>query len=117
MHRRRRERLHREAGGYRAPSHVAAQLAPSLIMAADPSATAPADEKVSILIVDDRADKMLAHETVLSELNHNLVCAASGKEALRCLLRQDSAVILLDVNMPALDGLAAAALIRHRQRA
>src|SRR5207245_9944575 len=82
----------------------------------DSSATEPADEKVSILIVDDRPDKMLAHETVLSELNQNLVCAASGKEALRCLLKQDFAVILLDVNMPGMDGFETAALIRQRQR-
>src|SRR5438067_8422270 len=116
MHRRRRERLHREAGGHRASSYVAAQLAPSLTMPADSSATEPADEKVSILIVDDRPDKMLAHETVLSELNQNLVCAASGKEALRCLLKQDFAVILLDVNMPGMDGFETAALIRQRLR-
>ena len=85
-------------------------------MPPDSSATEPADEKVSILIVDDRPDKMLAHETVLSELNQNLVRAASGKEALRCLLKQDFAVILLDVNMPGMDGFETAALIRQRQR-
>ncbi|MEY2496954.1 MAG: hypothetical protein QOD12_510 [Verrucomicrobiota bacterium] len=86
-------------------------------MAADSSATTePADEKVNILIVDDRPDKLLAHETVLSELNQNLVRATSGKEALRCLLKQDFAVILLDVNMPGMDGFETAALIRQRQR-
>ena len=76
----------------------------------------PAEEKVSILIVDDRPDKLLAHETVLSELGQNLVRATSGKEALRCLLKQDFAVILLDVNMPGMDGFETAALIRQRQR-
>jgi len=76
----------------------------------------PADEKVSILIVDDRPDKLLAHETVLAELNQNLVRATSGKEALRCLLKQDFAVILLDVNMPGMDGFETAALIRQRMR-
>ncbi|MDP9003976.1 MAG: response regulator [Verrucomicrobiota bacterium] len=85
-------------------------------MAADSSATEPAEEKVSILIVDDRHDKLLAHETVLAELNQNLVRATSGKEALRCLLKQDFAVILLDVNMPVMDGFETAALIRQRQR-
>src|SRR4051812_8892672 len=85
-------------------------------MAADPILNEPADEKVSILIVDDRPDKLLAHETVLSELNQNLVRATSGKEALRCLLKQDFAVILLDVNMPGMDGFETAALIRQRQR-
>src|SRR5438045_6258664 len=85
-------------------------------MAADPIPKEPANEKVSILIVDDRPDKLLAHETVLSELNQNLVRATSGKEALRCLLKQDFAVILLDVNMPGMDGFETAGLIRQRQR-
>lgn len=76
----------------------------------------PAEKKVSILIVDDRPDKMLAYETILSDLNEDIVCARSGKEALRCLLKQDFAVILLDVNMPIMDGFETAALIRQRQR-
>ena len=77
---------------------------------------APADEKVNILIVDDRPDKLLAHETVLADLDQNLVRATSGRDALRCLLRQDFAVILLDVNMPGMDGFETAALIRQRPR-
>src|SRR6266513_5377129 len=77
---------------------------------------APADEKVNILIVDDRPDKLLAHETVLAELDQNLVRATSGRDALRCLLHQDFAVILLDVNMPGMDGFETAALIRQRPR-
>jgi signal transduction histidine kinase/DNA-binding response OmpR family regulator len=85
-------------------------------MDAESIPTEPPEEKVSILIVDDRPDKMLAHETVLAELNQNLVRATSGKEALRCLLKQDFAVILLDVNMPGMDGFETAALIRQRQR-
>jgi signal transduction histidine kinase/response regulator RpfG family c-di-GMP phosphodiesterase len=85
-------------------------------MSKESSLKEPADEQVSILIVDDRADKMLAHETILAELNENLVCARSGKEALRCLLKQDFAVILLDVNMPVMDGFETAALIRQRPR-
>lgn len=70
--------------------------------------------KVNILVVDDRPDKLLALESVLSHLGENLVKASSGKEALRHLLRQDFAVILLDVNMPGLDGFETAALIRKR---
>jgi Response regulator containing a CheY-like receiver domain and an HD-GYP domain len=85
-------------------------------MSAEPSTKEPAEEKVSILIVDDRRDKMLAYETILAELNENVVCARSGKEALRCLLKQDFAVILLDVNMPIMDGFETAALIRQRPR-
>jgi signal transduction histidine kinase/DNA-binding response OmpR family regulator len=76
----------------------------------------PAEEKVSILIVDDRPDKLLAYETILDELKENLVRATSGKEALRWLLKQDFAVILLDVNMPGMDGFETAALIRQRPR-
>ena len=78
--------------------------------------SAPADEKVNILIVDDRPDKLLAHETILADLDQNLVRATSGREALRCLLQQDFAVILLDVNMPGMDGFETAALIRQRPR-
>src|SRR5437868_12854590 len=74
------------------------------------------EEKVSILIVDDRPDKMLAYEAILKDLKEDIVCARSGKEALRCLLKQDFAVILLDVNMPGMDGFETAALIRQRAR-
>lgn len=72
------------------------------------------EKKVNILLVDDRADKLLALEAVLSELNENLVIAKSGKEALRHLLNQDFAVILLDVSMPGMDGFETATLIRQR---
>lgn len=74
------------------------------------------DDKVNILVVDDRPDKLLTYEVMLGELNQNLVRARSGKEALRCLLQQDFAVILLDVNMPGMDGFETAALIRQRGR-
>jgi signal transduction histidine kinase/ActR/RegA family two-component response regulator len=72
--------------------------------------------KVSILVVDDRADKLLAYEVMLADLKQNIVCVRSGKEALRRLLREDFAAILLDVNMPGMDGFETAALIRQRQR-
>ncbi|MEP6937735.1 MAG: response regulator, partial [Chthoniobacterales bacterium] len=85
-------------------------------MTADAAAREFADEKVNILIVDDRLDKLLAHEVMLTELNQNLVRAASGKDALRCLLKEDFALILLDVNMPGMDGFETAALIRQRPR-
>jgi PAS domain S-box-containing protein len=74
----------------------------------------PDDIKVNILLVDDRADKLLALEAILSTLGQNLVQANSGKEALRCLLKQDFAVILLDVSMPGMDGFETASLIRQR---
>ncbi|WP_052573884.1 response regulator [Haloferula sp. BvORR071] len=73
-------------------------------------------EVASILIVDDRPDKLLALETALEGLQQHIETARSGEEALRKLLLQDFAVILLDVNMPGLDGFETAALIRQRPR-
>ena len=74
------------------------------------------DVKANILLVDDRPDKLLSLEAVLESLGQNLVRAFSGKEALRRLLNQDFAVILLDVSMPGLDGFETASLIRQRLR-
>ena len=74
----------------------------------------PEITKANILIVDDRADKLLALEAVLSSLGENIVRAHSGKEALRHLLNQEFAVILMDVSMPCMDGFETAALIRKR---
>lgn len=76
----------------------------------------PRQPAASILLVDDRADKLLSLVTMLEGLQQNLVTARSGDDALRLLLRQDFAVILLDVNMPGLDGFETAALIRKRPR-
>lgn len=69
-----------------------------------------------ILVVDDRPDKLLALTTVLDSLGQPVVTAGSGAEALRILLRDDFAVILLDVSMPEMDGFETAALIRQRAR-
>jgi len=74
------------------------------------------DEPVSILLVDDQPANLVALEAMLQPLGQDLVRAASGTEALKCLLRQDFAVILLDVKMPAMDGFETAALIRERER-
>jgi signal transduction histidine kinase/DNA-binding response OmpR family regulator len=71
---------------------------------------------VNILIVDDLPEKILVLETVLEELGQNIVTARSGPEALRQVLTHDFAVILLDVNMPGMDGLETAALIRARKK-
>ncbi len=73
------------------------------------------DEEISLLLVDDRADKLLALEVLLSDLGARIVTASSGREALRCLLKQDFAAILLDVSMPEMDGFETAALIRQRK--
>src|SRR2546423_390305 len=81
----------------------------------DANSKAPS-EKAGILVVDDRSDKLLAYEVMLGELKQNIVCVRSGKEALRHLLKNDFAAIILDVNMPGMDGFETAALIRQRQR-
>src|SRR3954468_4740076 len=73
------------------------------------------DGKVSILLVDDRPEKLLALEAGLSDLDIHMVKAHSGNEALRCLLAREFAVILLDVNMPGMDGFETASLIRQRK--
>jgi signal transduction histidine kinase len=71
---------------------------------------------VSVLIVDDNPAKLLSLEAALTGLNISIVTATSGTEALRKLLGQDFAVILLDVNMPVLDGFETASIIRSRPR-
>jgi signal transduction histidine kinase len=69
-----------------------------------------------LLLVDDRADNLLALRAVLEPLGHELVEASSGEEALRHLLAGEFALIILDVQMPGLDGFETARLIRGRER-
>ncbi|MGH7897330.1 MAG: response regulator, partial [Candidatus Binatia bacterium] len=73
-----------------------------------------AEDTVNILIVDDRPEQRLSLNAILSDLGENLVEAGSGRDALRELLQRDFAVILLDVNMPGMDGFDTAALVRQR---
>ena len=74
------------------------------------------DDRVNILLVDDQPANLLALESILSETGENLVSAQSGSQALRELLHTDFAVILLDVQMPDLDGFETANLVRQRDR-
>jgi signal transduction histidine kinase len=73
-------------------------------------------DAVNILLVDDQAAKLLSYETVLSGLGETLIMTTSATEALQCLLKNDIAVVLLDVSMPGLDGYELAAMIRQHPR-
>ncbi|MGH8893467.1 MAG: response regulator [Actinomycetes bacterium] len=72
--------------------------------------------KARILLVDDRPENLLALEAILSSLDQALVRASSGEEALKALLSDDYAVILLDVQMPGMDGFETASHIKRRER-
>jgi len=87
----------------------------------DPVQTTPRSvfalrDQVEILLVDDRPENLLALEAILEPLGQKLVRAHSGEEALRKLLRHDFAVVLLDVQMPGMNGFETAQLIKARER-
>jgi PAS domain S-box-containing protein len=75
-----------------------------------------ANERVNILMVDDQPAKLLSYEVMLGGLGENLIKAGSAKEALEVLLKNDIAVVLMDVSMPELDGFQLAAMIRQHPR-
>src|SRR6202046_4736118 len=75
-----------------------------------------ANDKVNILMVDDQPAKLLSYEVILSELGENLIKATSASEALNILLKNDIAVVLMDVSMPELDGFELADVIRQHPR-
>jgi signal transduction histidine kinase len=87
----------------------------SAIAAVDPTAETPAPQ-AKILLVDDEPKSLFALQELLSTLGQNLMIAQSGEEALRLALKNDFAVILLDVRMPGIDGFETARLIRSRER-
>ena len=75
-----------------------------------------ANDKVNVLLVDDQPAKLLANEEILRGLGENLVKASSAREALEFLLKNEAAVVLIDVCMPELDGFQLAAMIREHPR-
>jgi signal transduction histidine kinase len=81
-----------------------------------PESGAEAAPQAKILLVDDEPKSLFALQELLSQLGQNLMIAQSGEEALRLALKNDFAVILLDVRMPGIDGFETARLIRSRER-
>src|SRR5947208_2040652 len=73
-------------------------------------------EKVNILLVDDQPQRLMSYEAILGSLEQNLVRASSGVEALERLMKDEFAVILLDVSMPGMDGFETATLIHEHPR-
>ncbi|HET9424179.1 MAG TPA: ATP-binding protein [Gemmatimonadaceae bacterium] len=80
------------------------------------TATSPLASRVEILLVDDRPENLLALEAILEPLGHKLIRAQSGEDALRALLAHDFAVILLDVQMPGMNGFEVARIVKSRER-
>jgi diguanylate cyclase (GGDEF)-like protein/PAS domain S-box-containing protein len=74
------------------------------------------DAHVNILLVDDRPENLIALEAIVEKEEYRLIKASSGEEALKCLLRHDFALILLDVQMPGIDGFSTAKIIKARER-
>src|SRR5665811_853271 len=75
-----------------------------------------AERRVNILLVDDRPENLLALEAILEPLGQILISAHSGEEALKCVLQHDFAVILLDVQMPEMNGFDTAQIIKSREK-
>ncbi|MBL8271182.1 response regulator [Steroidobacter sp.] len=98
-------------------SHGSKQAGALEAPATDATGNLPAlPVRATILIVDDEANNRFALSQVLAELEETVVEAASGEDALRFLLREECALILLDANMPGIDGYTTAELIRRRER-
>src|SRR6185312_15420612 len=104
-------RLSREARQHTAITVHIAQVAASISVR-----TMTPPDKVNILLVDDQQAKLLSHEVILAGIGENLLKARSAREAFEYLLKNDIALILIDVCMPDLDGFELAAMIREHPR-
>ena len=85
-------------------------------MSSDPAPIPHGHEAANILLVDDQPARLLTYRAILEPLGHNLVAVNSGLEALEALMKQDFAVVLLDVKMPGMDGFETAQLIHDHPR-
>lgn len=96
---------------------MAASLVRGMAMDTDDKETTAFEAgRANILLVDDLPEKLLAYQVILQELDQNIMLAHSGEEALKLVLKHEFAVILLDVNMPGMDGFETAAMIRGRKK-
>src|SRR3954464_3721110 len=117
MHRGGRLGLPVQAGQHPGPAdRVEGLAAPVTATQRDTTAPAAEREKANILVVDDLDVQHVVFRSILDELGQNIVSARSGQEALRYILEMEFAVILLDVNMPDIDGLETAQLIRQYKK-
>src|SRR3569623_593322 len=116
MYRSRRMGLPVQASEHAGPADGAAGLAAPVNAAVTIQSPQLAQENVIILVVDDLPEKHVVFRSILEELGQNIVSARSGQEALKCILEKEVAVILLDVNMPDIDGLETASLIRQYKK-
>jgi signal transduction histidine kinase len=95
---------------------MVASLNASPLDALQPVSRSPGAEPAGILLVDDQPGRLLTYRTILEPLGERLVQASSGREALKALMEDDFALILLDVNMPGMDGFETASLIHQHPR-
>ena len=117
MPRGRRFGLPRQAGRHRSAAWSAAPVAAPVTGEATAAAPAVAvADPVDILLVDDQPARLLAYRAILAPLAENLIEASSGTEALKHLMEREFALILLDVNMPGMDGFETASLIHQHPR-
>ena len=91
-------------------------MVPTVLMLSLGDAMKNGNGKINILLVDDNLANLLSLETMLQAPDRNMIRASSGNDALKFLLNEDAAVILMDVRMPIINGLETAALIRGRER-
>src|SRR5262245_18355272 len=112
MSRSRGERLHRQARQHRSVALARASLVAALM----PLSPQVMDTPTSILLVDDDPKNLLVLETILNSADYALVKALSAEEALLALMQREFAVIVLDVQMPEMNGIELARLIKHRKK-